>query len=141
MTQAGVFRRTRTIEKRHVDRLLHVNNVVWVELIIELAQAHWSALGLDHKPTPEAEALWIIRRHEIDYHHPALAGDEILEETWLASLRGARSIRNSRFTRVRDSTRLVSAVTHWAYIDARTQRPRRIDPQILSAVEVLKEAP
>ncbi|MCZ6823090.1 MAG: CoA transferase, partial [Deltaproteobacteria bacterium] len=85
--------------------------------------------------------IWIVRRHEIDYHQPALPGEEVLEETWISSLRGARSVRNARFTRVKDGARLVSAVTQWAYVDVRTQRPRRIDPEILEAFEVLQTAP
>jgi len=139
MTEAAVFRRTRTIEDDHVDLLGHVNNVVWIELIIELAAAHASSLGLAYEATKKLGGIWIVRRHEIDYHQPALPGEEILEETWVSSLRGARSIRSSCFTRVGDGGRLVSSVTHWAYVDIETHRPRRLDPEILEAFEVVED--
>lgn len=141
MTQAAIFRRTRIIGNNHVDQLGHVNNVVWIELIIELAHAHSSSLGLSFEATKKLGGIWIVHRHEIDYHQPALPGEEVLEETWLTSLRGARSTRKARFTRLSDGTRLVSAVTHWAYIDTQTQRPRRIDPPILAAFKVIEEHP
>ena len=141
MTEAAVFQRTRTIEDNHADLLGHVNNVVWIELTIELAAAHANALGLGYEATKKLRGIWIVRRHEIDYHRPALPGEKVLEETWVSSLRGARSIRNSRFTRVGDGARLVSSITHWAYVDIETQRPRRMDPAILEAFEVVQDPP
>ncbi len=141
MSGSAVFKRTRTIEDEHVDQLGHVNNVVWINLAIDLAVAHAGSVGMDFEATKKLGGIWIVRRHEIDYHQPALPGEEVLEETWISSLRGARSVRNARFTRVKDGARLVSAVTQWAYVDARTQRPRRIDPEILEAFEVLETAP
>ncbi len=141
MSESAVFKRTRTIEDEHVDQLGHVNNVVWINLAIELAVAHASSVGMDFETTRKLGGIWIVRRHEIDYHQPALPGEEVLEETWISSMRGARSVRNVRFTRVKDGARLVSAVTQWAYVDIRTQRPRRIDPEILAAFEVLENAP
>ena len=141
MSERALFKRSRTIEDVHVDQLGHVNNVVWINLAIDLAVAHAGAVGLDFETTKKLGGIWIVRRHEIDYHQPALPGEEVLEETWISSLRGARSVRNARFTRVKDGARLVSAVTQWAYVDVRTQRPRRIDPEILKAFEVLEESP
>ncbi len=140
MSERALFKRTRTIEDEHVDQLGHVNNVVWINLAIDLAVAHAGSVGMDFETTKKLGGIWIVRRHEIDYHQPALPGEEVLEETWISSLRGARSVRNARFTRVKDGARLVSAVTQWAYVDVRTQRPRRIDPEILEAFEVLETA-
>jgi acyl-CoA thioester hydrolase len=138
MTQPALFQRTRVIEDRHIDRLGHVNNLVWVQFILELAHAHSSALGFDFETLAANGGIWLIHRQEIDYHKPALAGDEILEETWISGIRGARSIRQSRFTLTRDHSKLVSAVTHWAYVDVKTQRPRRIDPAVLAAYQPLE---
>ena len=78
----------------------------------------------------EQGALWIVRRHELDSHANTASGDEIAEETWVESMRGARSIRNSRFTRPGDGARLVTARTQWAFVDAATLRPRRIPAEL-----------
>ena len=137
MTQPGLFQRHRTIESGHIDGLGHVNNVVWVEFVLELATAHARSVGLGYKATAALGGLWIVHRHEISYHQPAYTGEEILEETWISRIRGARSVRHSRFTRPDDGTLLLSAVTSWAYVDVKTHRPRRIDRVVLEAFPVL----
>ncbi len=130
-----VFRRTRVVQDRHVDALGHVNNTVWLRFVVALAEAHSSAHGFDSGAVRSLGGQWIVRRHEIDYHAPALPGEEIAEETWVARMKGARSIRHSRFTRASDGTLLTSAITHWAYTSADSHRPRRIDPRILAAFD------
>jgi acyl-CoA thioester hydrolase len=133
--EPGVFARKRTIEPRHIDALGHVNNVVWVDFIVRLADAHSSSLGFDQQRVRALGGQWIVRRHEIDYHASAAAGDEILEETWVEEMRGARSVRCARFTRRTDRALLVESATQWAYCDPRTLRPTRIHPEILAAFE------
>lgn len=127
-----VFRRTRVVAPRDIDELGHVNNVRWVQFVAELASAHVALYGGDLASLRAQGALWIVRRHELDYHRPALPGEEIVEETWVEKLTGAKSERRSRFTRASDGALLVSAVTIWAYIDAKTLRPTRI-PEALRA--------
>jgi acyl-CoA thioester hydrolase len=127
-----VFRRTRTIAPQDIDELGHVNNVRWVQFVAELATAHAVRHGSDLDALRSRGALWIVRRHEVDYHRPALPGEEIVEETWVEKMTGAKSERHSRFTRAADGTLLVSAVTIWAYVDAKTLRPTRIPETIRS---------
>ncbi len=138
MSESGVFARTRRIEPKHIDLLGHVNNVIWVDFIVRLADAHSSAVGFGMQRVRELGGQWIVRRHEIDYHASAVLGDEILEETWVEELRGARSLRRSRFTRSADRALLVEGATYWAYCDPRTLRPTRIHRQILEAFERLQ---
>lgn len=136
---SAVFRRKRTIQPEDTDGLGHVNNVAWVRFVVELADAHSSSVGLDFDSYQQIGGLWIVRRHEIDYHGQAVAGDEIVEETWVSAFKGARSIRQSRFT-TSDGKRLLSAVTQWAYVDARTQRPRRVDARVVKSFPIHEEA-
>jgi acyl-CoA thioester hydrolase len=129
----GVYGRTRIVEARDIDGLGHVNNTVWVRYVIELAEAHASAIGFDAKATREAGGIWIVRRHEIDYHASALEGERLLEQTWVSRIRGARSVRHARFSRAADATLLLSSRTEWAFVDPDSQRPRRIPPRVLEA--------
>jgi acyl-CoA thioester hydrolase len=129
----AVFRRTRKVEARHIDHLGHVNNAVWLRFVVGLADAHSTALGFDFERLRALGGLWIVRRHEIDYDAPAFEGDELLEETWVEQMKGARSVRACRFTRPRDGALLLRARTTWAYCDSSSQRPRRIPPEILAA--------
>lgn len=127
-----IYRRTRVITPDDVDELGHVNNVRWVQFVAELAVAHASLRGSDLDTMRQQGALWIVRRHEIDYRRPALPGEEIVEETWVHAMSGAKSDRRSRFTRASDGALLVEAVSIWAYVDAKTLRPARI-PEALRA--------
>ena len=135
----AVFRRTRSVEQKHIDHLGHVNNAVWLRFVVGLADAHSTALGFDFERLRALGGLWIVRRHEIDYDAPAFAGDELLEETWLEHMKGARSVRACRFTRPRDGALLLRALTTWAYCDFAEQRPRRIPPEILAAFPIATE--
>ncbi len=130
MSEPFVFRRGRIVAPGDIDFLGHVNNVVWLRYVVELAKAHAGSLDAGRRIEHEQGALWIVRRHELDYHANAGSGDEIAEETWVESMRGARSIRASRFTRPADGARLVTARTQWAFVDAATLRPRRIPAEL-----------
>ena len=134
MSEPPRFRRTRRVQERDLDFLGHVNNLVWLRYVIELAEAHAREIGMDAPSLRELGAVWIVRRHEVDYHGSASTGDPIVEETWIESMRGARSVRRSRFS-APDGTPLVEATTHWAFVDAETHRPRRIDRRLLEAYQ------
>ncbi len=127
---ADVYRRRRVIAAHDVDGLGHVNNTVWVRFIVELANAHSSARGSDWATVRALGGQWIVRRHEIDYHRSAVRGEEIVEETWVASIRGPRSVRMCRFTRPSDGLEYVTSTTQWAFTDKKTQKRRRIPPEI-----------
>jgi acyl-CoA thioester hydrolase len=133
MSHDGIYRRTRVVQAADLDGLGHVNNAVWVRFVVELADAHSTALGFGYKGTRELGGLWIVRRHEIDYHASAGEGETLVEQTWVSRMRGARSVRQARFTREAGGELLLASTTHWAYVDPATQRPRRIHPTLLAA--------
>lgn len=133
--QPEVFRRTRVIAPSDIDELGHVNNVRWLAFVAELAGAHAGGRGSGLSQLRAQGALWIVRRHEIDYHRPALPGEEIVEETWVERMTGAKSERRSRFTRASDGAPLCDALTVWAYVDAATLRPKRIPAELRARFE------
>lgn len=136
-----VFRRTRIIAARDLDLLDHVNNVVWLRFVVELAEAHSTALGLDFATLRGLGGVWVVRRHELDYHRAANEGDEIVEETWVSELRGARSVRQARLRCARSSVLLLAATTHWAFVDAASLRPRRVPPELVRRYALVTEPP
>ena len=131
MSEPAIFRRARRIAPDDVDFLGHVNNVVWLRFVVELAEGHATSLEVGSRIVREKGGQWIVRRHEVDYHDNAGVEEEIVEETWVESMRGARSVRRSRFSRASDGTQLVAATTQWAFVDATTLRPKRIPPELL----------
>lgn len=130
MSDPNVYERTRVVRAEDLDHLGHVNNVVWLRFVVELAEAHARASG-SSEIVREARGVWIVRRHELDYHGNARLGDELTEQTWLESMKGARSVRAARFTSA--GAVLVEAHTQWAFVDAGSFRPRRIPRALVDA--------
>ncbi len=131
------FSRRRTVAGNDVDELQHVNNVVWLRYIVQLAHAHYESLGFDFHEDRRAGAVWVVRRHEIDYHRGAAEGAELLEETWVSHVHGARLVRHSRFCLATDGTLLVQARSLWAYVDPLTMKPNRIPQDVIARYTLL----
>ncbi|MEN8183222.1 MAG: thioesterase family protein [Myxococcota bacterium] len=137
----AVFRRRRRVVERDLDDLDHVNNVVWLRFVMELAGAHSEAVGLDLETLRGLGGVWVVQRHELDYHRPAGLGEEILEETWIARMGGARSVRHARLSSLCEGTAFLSVRTSWAFVDPVTGRPRRLPRTVLERFVSLEEPP
>jgi acyl-CoA thioester hydrolase len=135
-----IFRRERTVAPRDVDLLGHVNNVVWVRFVVELAAAHADALGAGFEAMRSLGGIWIVRRHELIYHANVPLGAKIRESTWISSLRGALSLRHARFES-EAGVLLVEAVTEWAYVDGTTLRPRRVPAEVRARFDPVEGEP
>lgn len=108
----------------------HVNNVVYVRWMQDIAIAHFESVG----GTPimkAAGATWVARSHYIEYLRPAVAGDRIRIKTWVDNFRRVMSLRKYEFTRVGDDTVLAKGQTEWVLVDAATGRPKSVPPEIV----------
>ncbi|MBM4364132.1 MAG: acyl-CoA thioesterase, partial [Deltaproteobacteria bacterium] len=92
---------------------------------------HSRSVGLDRAAYQALGVLWVVRRHDIEYLGAAFDADALVATTWVASLRGATSLRRTLFHRGAEPTPLVRAETTWALVDAATGRPRRIPREVL----------
>ncbi|MFT4571630.1 MAG: acyl-CoA thioester hydrolase [Hyphomicrobiaceae bacterium] len=135
----AVFRSARTVAAADVDSLDHVNNVVWVRYVFELAESHSRAVGLTMDAYRELGGFWIVRRHEIDYRAQAHEGQEIVGTTWVYSNRGPINMRRYEFVRPSDDQVLVRAVTTWAFVDSSTGRARRPPAQAVDGFPVVDD--
>ena len=115
-----------------VDRHGHVNNVEFVRWMNDAAAADANARGWT-AATDAVGAAWVARAHRIDYLRPAFAGDRVRVLTWVADVRGASSLRRYRIERAGDNAVLAEAETDFAFVDARTGRPRRIPADLKAA--------
>jgi acyl-CoA thioester hydrolase len=117
------FLMTFTAEQQHIDELGHVNNAVWVDWIQQIATAHWSAVAA---PAHQAQYIWVVTRHEIDYRGNVGLGEEVAAETFIpAAPTGARFDRRVDFRNAEGKV-LVSANTTWAMIDRASGRLCRV---------------
>ena len=105
----------------------HVNNVVYLRWVQDVAIAHWRAAAT---PAQQEQLAWVAHRHEIDYKAPALPGDAIIASTWVGS---AESVRFERFVevlRASDRKVLAAARTLWVPINRATGRVTRVDDAV-----------
>ena len=104
----------------------HVNNVVYLRWVQEVAIAHWRSIAPDDAL---AEVAWVARRHEIDYERPATLGDELVLATWVGRAEG---LSFERFTEIRHADGRVAARarTLWVPIDPTTGRPKRVSAEV-----------
>ena len=130
---------TTRLRVRHyeMDALGHVNNAVYQHYLEQAAIEHSEHLGFGLERYRQLEGTFVMRRLEIDYRRPAVAGDELEVTTWLQEMRGSRAIRHYEIRKQGESNLLVTAEALWVWVDLKAMRPRAIPPVILEAFGVL----
>lgn len=110
-----------------IDELGHVNNIVYLRWIQEVATAHWRAAA----PAEAVDAIaWVVRRHEVDYRQAAMPGDRIIVRTWIGAAERLTFERLTEVLRADDRRVLAEARTLWIPIDARSGRPTRVSEEV-----------
>lgn len=118
-----------TVIPEHLDAMDHVNNVVFVQFMQDIAIKHWSSVK---DADLDAQTLWVVRKHEIEYLSPAFLHDQLLIRTWTGKHTAVTWNRHCEITRVSDQKRIISSVSNWVLVDRQTSRPRRITASLLS---------
>lgn len=114
---------TFTAQPQHIDELGHVNNAVWVDWIQQIATAHWSSVAAAEH---QAQYIWVVTRHEIDYRGNVGPGETVSAETFIpAAPSGARFDRRVLFRNAAGKV-IVAAQTTWAMIDRASGRLCRV---------------
>ena len=123
------------VRYHEMDALGHVNNAVYQHYLEQAAIEHSEFLGFGHKRYEELGCVFVMRRIEIEYLRPAVAGDTLEVTTWLQQVRGPRAIRRYEIRQQGEEQLLVTAEALWVWVDTKTMRPRAIPPLILDAFE------
>lgn len=118
-----------TVQPTDIDNLEHVNNVVYLRWVQDVAEAHWAAIAPEEM---KRKYSWLVLRHEIDYRNPAFLGDTLTARTWVSTCEGVRSIRNVKFSHSTSGKLVAEAKTTWCLLDAQTGKPKRIEDDIIS---------
>jgi len=127
MQEPVVFQLSLTVGTQHLDELNHVNNVVYVQWVQDVAEAHWKHSA---PSAVQSQYVWVVLRHEVDYKSAARLGDELTLKTWVATMDGVRSDRMVQIIRSGDQKILAEAKTTWCLLHASQQRPARIPDEI-----------
>ncbi len=125
---------TTQLRVRHyeMDALGHVNNAVYQNYLEQVAIEHSEHLGLSLDVYRQLGGVFVMRRVEIEYLRPAIAGDILAVSTWLESMRGTRAVRRYEIRKQGEDHLLVIAQALWVWVEVATMRPRPIPPAILT---------
>lgn len=124
-----IFALAVAVSPEDIDEQDHVNNMVYLRWVQEIAAAHWRAIA---SPETQAAIGWVVLRHEIDYQSSAVLGDQIELRTWVGK---ATRLTFERFTEIRRKSEvklLAKARTLWCPIDPGTGRPTRVSNEVRS---------
>lgn len=139
MIELGIFNQRTTVSKAHIDVNGHVNNVVYVQWMQDIAYAHSKAVGYDGERLDKLGSTWVIRSHFIKYQRPALEGDELIVYTWPHKIKRASALRRYKFVRAIDHVIVASGESDWVYIDRTSGRPKALDEALLAAFPEVPE--
>ena len=118
------------VSKTEIDALNHVNNLIYLEWVLNAAEKHWEILSSIHI---NEKFVWVVLRHEIDYLAAALLGDEVTVTTWIGDSKGVKS---DRFVEIKRGEKLLAkAKTTWCLLDKRTMRAVRIPIEVLDLLK------
>lgn len=123
-----------------IDDLGHVSNLVYLRWILEVALAHSAAVGWDNAAYRRLGAIWVVRRHEVDYLSSVLPGERVAVTTWVEAVKGVSSVRRTSMRRMKDQIEVCRASSTWAFIDLATGRPRKIADEVRAAFPILTSA-
>jgi len=124
-----LFEQQIVVQENHIDDLNHVNNVVYLQWVQDIATAHWVSLADD---AMSKKYSWVVITHLLEYFKPAFLNDVLRVVTWVEKSEGVRSERHVEFYTAASAKPIVRAKTIWCLLDSGTMKPRRIDDDILS---------
>ena len=126
-----------TVKPEHIDVLGHVNNVVYVAWMQDVATAHIEALGVGLEQYLELKHAMVAIEHQVQYRKAAMLGDDIILRTWFYDINALYSFRQYAFFRASDKSVLFTGNTKWACIEIETGRPKRMSPTFIQAYQPL----
>lgn len=136
------------------DPMGHLNNANYLTYLEQVAFDAIGAVDFDRFTLVERfDALFVVRKHEVTYHQPALENEWLLIRSWPNEIRAARAWREytvSKFTgdpvgweggripidempEIDRKDIVVSAVTEFAFMNPTTGRPARIPDEFIEA--------
>ncbi|AXT61438.1 acyl-CoA thioesterase [Aquimarina sp. AD10] len=125
--QPEIFEYQFTVPKSAIDEMHHVNNVVYLQWVQDIAKKHWES-----KTSEEIREtyVWVVLNHLIKYHHAAFEDDVLTIQTWIDHHRGVKSERHTKIINSTTNKLIVSAKTSWCLLLKETLRPARITDEI-----------
>lgn len=123
----AVFALPLEVEEGDIDMLGHASNIAYLRWVQDVAVAHSAAVGLGMEGYSQLGAVFVVRRHEIDYLRPVVRGEKLELRTWIDSASAAKCKRATEIVRPGTPEVVVArAMTTWGFVELTSGRPTRI---------------
>ncbi len=132
---SSVFDLRIKVKPEHIDVLGHVNNVVYVQWMQDVASAHIETLGVGLDQYLEMKHAMVAVEHHVQYRKAAMLDDDIILRTWLYEINALYSFRQYAFFNAKDQSLLFTGNTKWACIEIASGRPKRMSPTFIQAYQ------
>ena len=114
------------VDNADIDEQGHVNNIVYLRWIQDIAVAHWRQAATREMIE---RFSWVVVRHEIDYKKPAYVGETMTAYTWVGEW---TRVSCERFTEIhRGEVLLAKGRTIWCMINRESMEPARIGKDLI----------
>ncbi|REK11951.1 MAG: acyl-CoA thioesterase [Planctomycetota bacterium] len=133
----AIYEHARVVQPAEIDRLGHVNNLVYLRWMLDAAVAHSAVQGWTAERYEQLGGGWVVRSHEIKYVEPAYDGQKVVVHTWVADMTKVSSTRRYRIVRADDERVLAKAATRWAFVDFASGTLRRIPDEVVESFELV----
>ncbi len=124
--KSDIYTKTITVKKDHIDELNHVNNVVFLQWVQDIAGEHWLSKSND---VINNKYFWLVLNHFLEYKAQAFVNDSLIVSTYVEKNEGVKSIRIVEFHK--GDQLIVRAKTNWCLIDRNRNRPARVPQEII----------
>ncbi|AXA33516.1 acyl-CoA thioesterase [Francisella adeliensis] len=114
----------------HIDPNNHLNNIVYLQWMQDIAIEHVKANGV-FEITEELGLTWFAKKHTIEYMSQGFLGDEITVITWVESATKISTLRKYHIYRKSDKKLLCKAETLWIMINLEKGRPAKIPADLI----------
>ena len=116
-----------TVTEKDLDDLNHVNNVVYVQWVNDIAKMHWEKVAPQHVKN---QYFWVLMSHTIVYKKAAVLNDIITVKTHIIHSSSITSLRAVEIYNKKTEELIAKSETKWCFMNAKTQRPTRITEEV-----------
>ena len=117
------------VTKDDIDFNGHVNNLKYLEWMINSALLHSESLGFNPETYKKIGSTWFVKSHHIEYKLPAFEEEELVLKTWIDEVGKITSKR--KYEIYKDEKLLAFGETEWIFVDINTHRPKRIPNEVI----------
>jgi acyl-CoA thioester hydrolase len=121
------------VKPEDIDEQDHVNNSVYMRYADRTAILHANRVGMGVEVRRALGLSPVVWRHSVTYRKSAVLGDALEDQTWIDSIHGFRAVRRHEIRRANDQALMAEIHSEWVWVDAVTNRPKRVPSAVLEA--------